>query len=351
MSRRKFMAGLGLVGVGLPGVFSRTGAQTEIGATYLQENIGTPAKIVVVGDLQRTSLVERMFLSREQNDLVRKKVVDAMAAEKPDAMLLLGDMVSAGEDEKDWKYFDELMSEINKAQIPVYAALGNHDYGFVKRGAGSLQLCFRRFPRCQNRPDVIGMGSIGLLTVDSNFDQMTPAVIREQTRLYKDALAKFDADPAIRAVIVASHHPPYTNSSLGPDQGVIENFAVPFLASKKTRLFFSGHVHSYERFKSEEKMFVVSGGGGGPRRSVIITPDRLFQNNEYNSGTLRPFHYIRLFVTTTAIEAQVVMYVNNEFLVGDRFALELEPVAQTQPQAGIPSDSVGGAPQASATPR
>jgi len=322
MDRRTFMAGLGLMSVGLPGLLERVAAAPVLPVP----DDATPDRIVVVGDLQRTTLVERMFLSRQQNDVVRQKVIVAMAAENPDAMLLLGDMVSTGEDERDWKYFDALMTEITKSRIPVYAALGNHDYGLIKRGASALQLCYRRFPRCQNRPDIVKLGALGLITVDSNFDQMIPAVVKEQSKLYREALEKFDADPSVRGVIVASHHPPYTNSSLGPNQGVIDQFAVPFMAARKTRLFFSGHVHSYERFRSGDKMFVVSGGGGGPRRSVLTTPDRLFLNDEYQIGKLRPFHYIRLLVTTTAIESQVMMYVDDRFMVGDRFVVELAPV-------------------------
>jgi hypothetical protein len=45
-------------------------------------------------------------------------------------------------------------------------------------------------------------------------------------------------------------------------------FADPFVRSPKTRLFFSGHNHTYERFQFENKFFIVSGGGGGPRHKV-----------------------------------------------------------------------------------
>lgn len=327
VDRRTFMAGLGLVSIGLPALLERVGAGSvpvDLPCFPPEPNGTTPGKIVIVGDLQRTTLIERLFLSREQNDKTRQKVVAAIAAEEPDVLLLLGDMVSTGEDERDWEYFDALIAKITRAHIPIYAALGNHDYGLIKRGSSTLQLCYRRFPRCRNRPDIVALGAIGLITVDSNFDLISPAVIKEQSRLYRDALARFDADPTIQGVIVASHHPPYTNSSLGSNQDVIEQFAIPFMAARKTKIFFSGHVHSYERFRSDDKMFVVSGGGGGPRRPVLITPDRQFQNDEYRKGAIRPFHYIRMFITTTAIELQVMMYVNDQFVMGDRFVVDLE---------------------------
>jgi hypothetical protein len=53
-----------------------------------------------------------------------------------------------------------------------------------------------------------------------------------------------------------------------PGEEALSCFLDPFLNSRKTAAFFSGHCHSYEKFKKKGKYFIVSGGGGGPRQRL-----------------------------------------------------------------------------------
>ena len=74
-----------------------------------------------------------------------------------------------------------------------------------------------------------------------------------------------DADPKVRGVLVFTHHPPYTNSTVTKDESHVQQaFVGPFVAAKKTLALLSGHAHGYEHFIEQRKHFVVSGGGGGP---------------------------------------------------------------------------------------
>lgn len=289
-----------------------------------------PQTIAIVGDVQRTGILEMSMLGRTQNDREREAVLAAIAKDAPDMLFMLGDQVVLGDQEESWNYFDRIMMPVHQAGIPVRAMLGNHDY------EGSLHaLCMSnfcdRFPHQRDEHHgLVMLGRIALLTLDSNFDhlKLKKDEIKKLKEHYQETLNKLDANPDVLGVVVASHHPPYTNSDLSGSSElrvVRETFAEPFLAARKTRLYLSGHIHSYERFVSGDKTFVISGGGGGPRREVSISRGRPYTNDAYRKETLRPFHYIRMKVREDSLACEVMMLRKRDytFSVGDRFAVGL----------------------------
>ncbi|MEO5928926.1 MAG: metallophosphoesterase [Candidatus Kapaibacterium sp.] len=288
-----------------------------------------PTTIAIVGDVQRTGLLEMTTLGRSQNDREREAVLNAIAADQPDMLLMLGDQVVLGDDEENWIYFDRIMAPIRDIGIPVRAMLGNHDYEGENSSVCIGSFC-QRFP--YQRDGIHGLtllGPIALITLDSNFDRLTREEKDNQTEQYKKWLAKLDKDPDVKGVIVASHHPPYTNSDLSDHKevtDVLNAFAGPFKEAVKTRLYLSGHVHNYERFIAGDKMFVVSGGGGGPRREVDISPNRPYHNDAYRRDRSRPFHYLRLTIHEEKMMVETRMLRKGskwDFATGDRFALGL----------------------------
>lgn len=322
LSRRQFLAALAISSFGAPRVLSelRT-SSVPARACHWSKDL-KPKSIAIVGDVQRTSLAELSFMGRGQYDEEREAILNAIADDKPDLLLMLGDQVVTGDDESQWAYFDQCMSRVNAAEIPVHSILGNHDYGENKMRC--LRNYGHRFPHCDGSiHSMVKMGHIALISLNSNYDMLSSSQIRSQEEDYSKWLKELDSDPNIRGVIVASHHPPYTNSDLGMNPEVEEMFAKPFLSATKTRLYLSGHVHSYERFIAGEKTFVISGGGGGPRRLVDNSSSRPFKNDAYRIGTLRPFHYVMVNVTESDLKAEVKMLQKGQFKVGDRFSIGL----------------------------
>src|SRR4051812_49040841 len=61
----------------------------------------------VIGDTQRTLPIERL-LGREQNDAERPRLIDAIAKDRPDLLVHLGDAVADGASARSWRYFDQL---------------------------------------------------------------------------------------------------------------------------------------------------------------------------------------------------------------------------------------------------
>ena len=134
-----------------------------------------------------------------------------------------------------------------------------------------------------------------MVVVDSNFSTLTKERIKEQSQWYMDELEKIEKNAEIDFIIVCCHQPPFTNSRVvRPSKEVKVNFADPFLQFQKTRLFFSGHSHSYERFQMKGKFFITSGGGGGPRHKVIIDPRKQRYQDLFSGPELRFFHFCQI---------------------------------------------------------
>ncbi len=320
-TRRAFLASLAVSAVSVRSIASALRSPTPEPRPCCWVDGLEPKRIAIVGDVQRTSIAEVSFMGRKQNDPEREAVLRAIAGDRPDMVLMLGDQVVEGDDDNEWSYFDRIMSPINDAGIPVRSILGNHDYG--RRVGRCMHNCNARFPYQSGTPNasLVRLGGVGLVTVNSNYDRLSVEEIAEQAQSYTSWLTELDSDETIKSIIVASHHPPYTNSDIGPNDEMIRDIAIPFAKSRKTRLYLSGHVHSYERFVANDKTFVISGGGGGPRRSVDISDKRPYTNDAYRIGRFRPFHYIMLTVSESSLDAEVMMLQQDRFVVGDRFSL------------------------------
>ncbi|MEO8349054.1 MAG: metallophosphoesterase, partial [Acidobacteriota bacterium] len=87
-------------------------------------------RFAIASDFQRTSKAE---VWRESNREERAIILEAIAREEPELVLMLGDLVFYGSSASDWKEFDALAAPIREAQIPVLAVPGNHEYWISPR--------------------------------------------------------------------------------------------------------------------------------------------------------------------------------------------------------------------------
>jgi hypothetical protein len=281
--------------------------------------------VCAIGGLRRTSAAESVLVSAALNDDQREKIVTQVAREKPALLLLLGDQVADGADPNEWMYYDHLMQPVRDADIPMLAVRGAHEYNLADRKLAD-QESRKRWPETSACPHFRTLGPIAYIGIDSNLDMLTPSEAADQQKTFVQTLEKLDSDPTVRGVIVLAHHVSYTNAEVGPSQNMITGYAEPFLAAKKTRLFLSGQVRSYERFifNDGEKQFINSGGGGAPRRTVDVSEDRPFKNDfPTKIGLLRPFHFLKLTITDEAIKGEAMMLQKKGFVVGDRFGVAL----------------------------
>lgn len=231
--------------------------------------------LAFTSDTQQPMTIEKIFLKSDHNEKATKMIFEDVTALKPAGMFILGDVVSVGYKNRKWKSVDKYIAELKKDSIPVYATLGNHEVMFI--ASKGIKQFRSRFPMFKPEGYMVVIDSVAVVLLNSNFDKMKTAEIKAQDTWYTETLNKLDADPAIRAVIVGCHHSPYTNSTIvKPSLQVQLKFVKQFIASKKATLFLSGHSHNFERFKVQDKDFLVIGGGGGlhqPLNSTFVTPD------------------------------------------------------------------------------
>lgn len=281
----------------------------------------TPRRFVVVGDLQHTAPV--LETGREHNDRERLLVIGAIAAEHPDLVVVTGDCVFDGSSADQWRVFDRETEPIRAARIPVVTAFGNHEYW--RGGPGAEPHVFARFPIAEERHwFAVRFGALRILVLDSNDLWLGPARWNRELAWYKQTLHDLDQDPSVRGVVVAFHHPPFTNSTVTSDEPVVARDLVPpFEASTKTLAMLNGHVHSYERFERAGKTYVVSGGGGGPRARLASGVRRRHPDDLFEGPDIRDFHFTSYSVDDAGVHADVRGVTKNEtrFHAMDRFDL------------------------------
>lgn len=260
------------------------------------------ARFAVVGDLQRTAPLLEVW--REQNDEERARVVAAIAAERPDLLLITGDCVFDGGSEAQWAAFDELTTPLRDARVPIAVALGNHEYWL---GADPAAHVFPRFPLdAGHRWFSLAFGPLRIVVLDSNAGALGEAAWSAELAWYEATLRAFDTDPAVRGVVVTFHHPPYTNSTVTGDEPVVqERLVPPFARATKTLAMLNGHVHSYERYVRDGKTFVTSGGGGGPRAALAVGSARRHPDDRYAGPSVRDFNFTVYTLGERGVTAEV----------------------------------------------
>ncbi len=277
---------------------------------------------VVLGDTRGKSPWE--FFA-EKPGKIRTEILDEVALCKPAFVINLGDLVLRGGSARYWLEFDRLNAGIRQQEIPYFPILGNHEMqGNTQAG---LRNYFTRFPSLkEHRWYSCQWKSVGFIMLDSNISTLTHDQRSEQIRWYNAELERFEADPKVKYVVACAHKPPFTNrakTALGSES--TKSLVEPFLKFEKTSLFFSGHVHSYERFRVGSKLFIVSGGGGAPRGRVVVDPAKQKYKDQFSGDELRFFHLCLVQLRGDSLGVRVLrLDPDGRFSDADRFNYQRE---------------------------
>ena len=263
-----------------------------------------PLQIAVYGDMRFTDPGE----TTATNPIVRRWLVDRIAAEKPDAVLLSGDIPWHGSQAGDYEVYRSETKIWRDAHLHVYPALGNHEFSGV---AASERQCLENwwstFPELRSRRYYsVQLGdSVYVLNLDSN-SPLTPG--SEQIAWVSQQLAGLPA--TARFVLLNLHHPPVVDFQPDGDDshnGRPNEAALATLlaaAPQKSRVRFvvmAGHIHNYERFYQDGIVYLVSGGGGAKPRPVERESKDLYQDRGFPN-----YHYVKLAVNAAKLQGAMI---------------------------------------------
>ena len=246
-------------------------------------------KIILLGDTQQTLWLE---FWREQNDDIRERIFPQVLTHNPAAIVLLGDLVGWGASENEWEYFDRISKSARETNTPFINVMGNHEY--FGNNSSAFQNISPRFPLIRKAiasnktwySTVVD--SIAFLILDSNFGELSDAQIALQKAWLDSTVIALDKTPSVLNIVLCTHHPAYTNSTVVHDEPEVQEFInAALLHSHKITLAASGHSHSYEHFLFDCALnVIVSGGGGGPRQELYSVKESV-HHDLYNDRRIK----------------------------------------------------------------
>jgi hypothetical protein len=124
--------------------------------------VGRPLRVVVYGDMRFTNPSN----TSDTHPGVRKWLVQKVGEERPDILLLTGDMPFHGSDPADWKIYSQETAVWTQERLRIYPTIGNHE-GLPDPISG-LRNYFAAYPQIENHDYYsVQLGNIYLITLDT----------------------------------------------------------------------------------------------------------------------------------------------------------------------------------------
>lgn len=269
-------------------------------------------KIGFISDTQQPLWIEKIFLAPNKNKTATDAIFSSIVKkESISALFHLGDITAFGMCPSEWEEIDKNLEKLKKANIPIYPALGNHDYFLFKKYA--LPQFKKRFPVIKESWYSVILGNVAVIILNSNYFRLSNAEIQKQKKWYLDKIEELEKNESVRAIIVGVHHSPFTNSKIvDPTADVQKDFVPSYIKSKKGKLFISGHAHAIEHFRQKGKDFLVVGGGGGLQHPLLLGSSQRWKDLFPIPTAKRMFHYLVCELKDSTLNVRVTM-LNSDF--------------------------------------
>jgi hypothetical protein len=261
---------------------------------------GAPLTFIVYGDTRFTQRSDVV------NAAARRALVAGIANESPAAILIGGDLVYTGTNEDDYETYKNETREWRDRHIPVFVALGNHEFrgcedevdrclGNWWRDAAPAGLSPFRWYSVTLGPDILAV------ILDSNAPLMPGS---EQRTWFERQIE--GAGPRVKFILVVLHYPPVRDPFYPAvlDEKQVARYLSKTAASFRAKFVVIGsHLHNYERYRKKGVTYLVSGGGGAKPVPAI----RLFGELS-KLRTAVNFHYIRFVLRGDTLRATMVRF-------------------------------------------
>ncbi len=236
--------------------------------------VSYPFRFVAYGDMRFTDPTRADSSDPEY----RRAIVAQVAEEKPDFLVLTGDLVKKGSSAADWLVWDEETKLWRQAGIHVLPVLGNHDTS----GAPDALQFFSRFPELNNLHwYTVRAGNCYFIMLESEVNDPE----RPQWKWLVRRLRKIPR--GVQYVFIVQHHPIMTRSNKrmqggGHSQRPVEARLALLLESRQKQLkipiiVLAGHVHNYERYVHGGVVYITAGGGGATPYEIPREPDDVYR--------------------------------------------------------------------------
>ncbi len=224
-----------------------------------ESQLRIPVSFVTYGD-QRFTDPEDVT---DTNPRVRQFLVQKIALEKPDAVVLNGDVPLAGDVKNDYAVFKSETKPWRDGHLLVLPTLGNHEFhGHDPQQC--LENWWAAFPELRNRrwySTQLGP-RIYIIALDSD------ASLLPGSDQAKWLAAQIDALPASTDfVVITMHHPPVADVQTRvevdhnprPNEIALRDYLTRVAKQSHARFIVSaGHIHNYERHVKDDVVYLVS---------------------------------------------------------------------------------------------
>ncbi len=281
-----------------------------------ERDLRSPLTLIAYGDQRFTDPAN----TRRTNPRVRQWLVGQIAKERPDAIIMNGDVPLAGDVSNDYAVFRTETKIWRDLRMRVYPALGNHE--FVGEARQDLENWWSTFPEMRGRRWYSAqLGSrVYLLALDSDTSLLPGS---EQARWIEKQIEGLPA--SVDFVIVSLHHPPVADVQMHievdhnprPNEIALRDYLSKAARTSHVAFLVSaGHIHNYERNVVEGVTYLVSGGGGAPPYFVERTPDDLYQSILFPN-----YHYVKLTIEKDRLHGAMYRVANPE---AEKLTVELK---------------------------
>lgn len=239
--------------------------------------------------------------TRNTNPTVRRALVNQIAAEHPDALLISGDLPYKGAQTNDYDVFKSETEIWRTFHLRVYPALGNHELNGGE--AVGLKNWWATFPELNNRRWYsVSFGNAYILCIDSNAPLTAGSPQQSWIAAQLAALPK-----SVQFVFIVMHHPivgddfPLSTHNVRSNEAALGQFldaTAPTLHARITVI--CGHVHNYERFLRNGITYLVAGGGAAKPYKVERNSQDLFKGTDDIN-----YHYVTFRFDGKTVHAEM----------------------------------------------
>lgn len=274
-----------------PSRSSQTGLLGTSGATFTLPAPQGSWTLIAYGDTRFTDPSDQV----DTSPAVRQKLIEKIAEEKPQVVLISGDVPFHGGDANDYAVYESETAAWRDEGIRVFPALGNHELysgEAAPKCLNCLENWWNAFPKLRGRRWYsVHFGPAYIITLDSNLNLLPGS---RQAKWLAEQLKSLPSD--VRYVFISLHHPPIADPVVNDsyhnarpnEQAVAKQLEAAAKHTKAKFIVIAGHIHNYERFKEGGVEFLVAGGGGATPYQVVRSPKDL-----YTSSTFPNYHYVK----------------------------------------------------------